>query len=183
MAEAFLDFDRRAFGLVKAAIGDRLEESFEDVRREQLGGGVGDRQEDAIARGKAPTIVFVANLDLFSRAFDSNQAVLGGKEHTVIEFVDDLAGEVFEQDEIGDVMILVEFVFDLDRRPVIMAVESFATVSRICDEMTRAEDKIIFCHADAITHRGCRSSRYERKLFQPFRLFSSGGNRSSRHFV
>ena len=45
-------------------------------------------------------------------------------------------------------MVLVEVAFDLDRRPIVVAVDPLALIALIGDEMARAEDQVVLGDAD-----------------------------------
>ncbi len=61
----------------------------------------------------------------------------------MVELVDDLTGQVLQGDEVEDVVVDVEVILDLDRRPVVVAVDTLALVTCVGDEVARAEDQVI----------------------------------------
>ncbi len=66
----------------------------------------------------------------------------------MVELIRDRAGQVLESDEVDHVVVLVKIVLDLDRRPVVVAVETLAMVAVIGDEMPGAEDQVILGYAN-----------------------------------
>jgi hypothetical protein len=72
----------------------------------------------------------------------------------VVELARDVAGDVAQGDEVEDVMVLVQVVLDLDRRPVVVAVDPLALVAREGDEVARAEDEFVLLHADLVAPGG-----------------------------
>ena len=61
----------------------------------------------------------------------------------MIELIGDRPGHVLEGDEVHHVVVRVEVPFHLDGRPVVVAVDPFATISLVRDEMSRAEHQVI----------------------------------------
>ena len=80
----------------------------------------------------------------------------------VVEAVGDLLDLPLERDEIEQVVIRVKSADDLNGRPVIVAVQPFAGVAVLRDEVAGAEDQIVFRDADGValggheTIRNCR---------------------------
>jgi hypothetical protein len=66
----------------------------------------------------------------------------------MIELVGDRAGHVLERDEINDVVVFVEIIFDLDRRAVVVAMQPLTAITFVSDEMPRAEHQVILGNPD-----------------------------------
>ena len=144
-----------ARGAVRAPVRDqRLAKAAGDVVGKEFGGRVGDRQQGTFVAGEAPGAVAVADPPVRSLLGELDQGALGGQEHPVVELVDDPAGQVLERDEVEDVMVLVELVFHLDGRPIVMAVDSLALAAGVGDEVARAEDQVILGDTDLVTRTG-----------------------------
>src|SRR2546428_12511770 len=72
----------------------------------------------------------------------------------MIEAVGDRLDVSLECDEVEQVMVLVQPADDLNGCPVIVAVEAFAGVAVVGDEVAGAEDEIVFRDADGIALGG-----------------------------
>jgi len=140
LAEAFLDFDPEHPREGQSPRRQPLAKPAGDVVGQQFRGRIGDRQEGAFVAREAPVPVAVADPPVRSLLVEMDQGTAGRQEHPMIDLVDDAAGQVLQRDEIEDVVILVEVVFHLDGRPVVVAVDPLALVSGVGDEVPRAED-------------------------------------------
>ena len=72
------------------------------------------------------------------------------QEHPVVELIGDRTRQVFEGDEVENIMVDIKCVFHLDGNPVIMPVDSFTLIIQISDEVSRAEDEVVFTHANFV---------------------------------
>ena len=68
----------------------------------------------------------------------------------MVELVGDGLGAVLQGDEIEDVEVVVETAFDFDGGAVVVAVQPFALVALVADEVPRAEDQVVLGDADFV---------------------------------
>ncbi len=71
----------------------------------------------------------------------------------MVEFVGDELGPLLQRDEIEYVIILVQDAFDLDRGPVVVAMQPFALVAFVADEVAGAKDEIVLADTNLISFR------------------------------
>ena len=72
------------------------------------------------------------------------------QHHAMIEFIGDGLGALFKSDKVEDVMIGVQIAFDFDAGAIVVAVQTFALVAFVADEMAAAKDEMVFGDADFI---------------------------------
>ncbi len=128
-----------------------LAEPGGDVVGEEFGRGVGDRDQGAFVAREAPVPVLVADPPVRAVLLQADEVGPGRQEHPVVELVDDGPGQILQGDEVEDVMVDVQVILDLDRRPVIVAVDALALVTRVGDEVARAEDQVILGDSHLVT--------------------------------
>src|SRR4029450_7656147 len=95
---------------------------------------------------------FTVNRDRhrFAVFHDADTLVLERKQHEMVDLITEPLHDPFELDEIEDEpALLVERPFNRNPRAVIVAVQSFATMTREGDEVRRREDQIILGHRNA----------------------------------
>ena len=133
------------------------DERLADVAGEQLGRGVGERKQAAVAGGKYPATIGECGGDFVARFGDANLRMLGGKQNEVIEVVRDLAKDVAESEEVDDQRIGVEWPGDFCRDVVVVAVEPLAVAGER-DEVGGAEDVLHFgdANGEGFRHGGTR---------------------------
>src|SRR5262249_5326315 len=71
-------------------------------------------------------------------------------EHVVVQLVGELAHDVLEGDEVEDVVVLVEWAFDLGGHAIVMAVQALALAAVVRDEMPGAKDQVVLGDADGV---------------------------------
>ena len=68
----------------------------------------------------------------------------------MIEFIGDGLGAVLQGDEVEDVVVGVQLALDLDGGAVVVAVQPFALVALVADEVAGAEDEMVLGDADLV---------------------------------
>jgi hypothetical protein len=143
LAEALLHFHSEDARQAPASGGECRPDPARDVIGEELGRRIGDRQESTLLAGKAPVTVFVGHTNVRPFVVHLNSRAASREQHPVVKLIRDQASQVLESDEVDHVVILVELVLHLDRRPVIVAVEPLAVITVIGDEMASTEDEVV----------------------------------------
>jgi hypothetical protein len=165
LADVFFHFDAE-YVRREAVLG--LDVGFEprrDVAGEQFRRGVFDRQEHAIAAREEPFAIFVFHMHARPGLGEVDDRVFRRQHHAMVEIFGDRFRQFLQGDEVEDVKrARIEVAFDLDGGAVVVAVQAFAAVAFEADEVSRAEDEMIFrdAHFVSFSHdefRRCRSTR------------------------
>jgi hypothetical protein len=77
--------------------------------------------------------------------------MVGWQEHAVIETVDNPLQRVAERNEVDDVLIRVKRPPHFGIHMIVMAVERFAHIAGVGDEMGGAEDEALFLDANNVS--------------------------------
>src|SRR5262245_829438 len=168
-----IDGDHQPTGCLPDLRSDRRPQPLANIAGQELGGGVGNGQEGAVAAGKDPAAAVGRKdrLDFAAVIGHPDQRVACRQEHAVIEVVEDRLELVAEGDEADNVLVLVERPFHFYSHAVVMPVQPLADVAGERDEMRGTEDVVLFFEADAVGHGS---------KFKVQSQFQGGGSRPSR---
>ena len=86
----------------------RVEQPPPEVLGQQLGRGVGQRQEAAIRPRKDPAAIAPAGLDLLRSRRDRQQRIGGGQQDAVVQLVGDRPQRAADGEEIDDIAAVAQ---------------------------------------------------------------------------
>src|SRR5262249_8141756 len=100
--------------------------------------------------------VAVADMDAARSFLKVDVRVACRQHHAMVQLVGNGLGAVLQGNEVEDVLVLIQFAFDFNGGPVIVAVQSFAPVAFLADKMAAAKDEVVFGDPDfvALGHNG-----------------------------
>jgi hypothetical protein len=150
LTHAFLDFDAQDLRRVMALLLQAFQQPFADVLREEFGGRVLDRQENAVAVWKEPLPLATSDSDLLRFYLNSDVSVPRSQQHMMVEFIRDRLGEPFQRNEIEQIVVFIQVAFDFHRSAIVVAVQPLALVAFVADEVSAAEYELIFRDPDVI---------------------------------
>lgn len=117
---------------------------------DKFGRCVCDRQQNAIFPGKHPSAFLKRRGDFAVLHHDFDPRVRCRQQHSVIQLIDQLLRGISKSDEIEDVTVFIKWSGNLNGDSPIVSVQSLADVAVEGDEMSGAENQMVFRHSNSI---------------------------------
>ncbi len=148
LAVAFVEFESQMFGS-DACLGKQCGQPLADVGGEELGRGIGNGEQAAIAGRECPVTVAERGGDVSVFFKHLQLGMFGRQEHVVIELGDDRAELIADEQEVDDEVVRIERPMHFGGDPIVVAVQPL-TVLTNRDEMGGAEEVFTLGDADVI---------------------------------